>query len=150
VVLTECSQLPCQQLFLAAASCNTDGQACMSQVTSMDPAFKTNYCHANGVIKRSSSTGDNNRYTTVMRVFGRDGSPCYTLEMSGAVSGDTETQVWKSPSGAVLLTGTWTRSVDRLILSCQGMSYDTREVGCPGLDGEPDTVTQCPAGACPD
>ena len=28
--------------------------------------------------------------------------------------------------------------------------YDTREVGCPGLDGEPDTTTQCPAGACPD
>jgi hypothetical protein len=123
----------------------------MSQVTSMDPQTRTNFCHVNGVKKRSTTTYDNTgRYMTVMRVLKPDGSPCYTLEMSGLSTGDTETQVWKSPSGAVLLSGTWTKSVDRLILSCQGMSYDTREVGCPGLDGEPDTAIQCPPGACPD
>ena len=85
-----------------------------------------------------------------MRVTAGNGTLCYTMEMSGALNGDTETQVWKSASGQILLSGTWTRSLDRLVVTCNGMSYDTREVGCPGLDGEPDTAMQCPAGVCPD
>jgi hypothetical protein len=150
IIPSTCEQIPCQDLFIAAASCNSDAQMCQSQVTAMDPVARTNYCHVNGVKKLAATTFSGDGYTTVMRVNRADGSHCYTLEMSGAISSDVETQVWKSPTGAVLITGAWTKSIDRRVLSCNGMSYDTREVGCPGLDGEPSTDIQCPPGVCPD
>ena len=150
IVPTTCAEIPCQDLFVAAANCNTDGVACQSQVIAVDPITRTNYCHVSGIKKQSSTSFSGDRYTTIMRVLNTNGTLCYTLEMSGALSSDVEQQVWKSPTGATLLTGSWTKSLDRRVLSCNGMSYDTREVGCPGLDGEPETVMQCPPGVCPD
>ncbi len=149
IVVSECSEIPCQELFTMAASCATDGQACVSQITSMDTSTKINYCHVNGVIKRLTLTDDGTNYKNVLRAFNANGTACYTLEMTGAITGDLETQVWKSPAGVTLLTGTWSKSLDRLLLQCMGQQYDTRMVGCPGLDGDPGT-TQCPAGVCPD
>jgi hypothetical protein len=148
VEVTSCDQIPCQELFLAAGGCNGDGQACVTQVVSADPPVRTNYCHVNGVKKLSRTTPTELGYQTSMRVNRPDGAHCYTLDMSGTFNGDIETMVWRSPAGAVLLTGSWTRSIDRLIVSCRGVNYLPR-IGCPGLDGEPGP-TECAPGACPD
>ena len=154
IVISACSQIPCQMLFQVAAGCTVDTAtgpaACISQVTGTDPATTTNYCYANGVIKRSTLTDDGTSYQIVMHALRPDHSACYTLQMNGTQTGDYETQVWMSPGGVTLLSGTWIKSLDRLIVSCNGMTYDTRDVDCPGLDGEPSTGPQCPAGNCPD
>jgi hypothetical protein len=148
IVPTSCYQIPCQDLFLAAANCNGDGQMCQSQVVTQGEVVRSNYCLANGVKKQSTSTSSDEGYETIMRVSRPDGSHCYTLELRGSDKVDVETMVWRSPGGFVLLSGTWSKSTDRLILSCGPSKYEPRDLGCPGLEGEPGS--DCPAGMCPE
>ncbi len=149
VVATSCFQLPCQGLFLAAAACIGDDEMCQSQIVTQGEVVRTNYCLANGVKKLSIATSTDTGYMTSMRVSRQDGSACYTLDVSGTDASNIETLAWTAPTGAVLLTGTWNKTTDRLILTCEGTRYELPDLGCPGLEGEPGT-TSCPAGTCPE
>ena len=122
---------------------------CTSQAFVQGETVRTNYCHANGVKKQSSNLSTDQGYSTSMRVSGRDGAHCYTLEMHGTAENDLEDMVWRSPTGAVLLNATWSKSADRLRLLCAGQIFEPRDIGCPGLDGEPGPA-DCTPGACPD
>jgi hypothetical protein len=148
IVPTSCSEIPCQGLFVAAASCNGDGQMCQSQMVAEGAVVRSNYCLANGVKKQSTSTSTDDGYKTSMRVSGPDGSHCYTLELTGTDGSDQERMFWRSPAGLLLLKGYWSKSTSRLILSCGASEYDPGDLGCPGLEGEPGS--DCPAGVCPD
>ncbi len=152
VLATSCFQIPCQGLFVAAAACMGDDQMCQSQSVTEGlegEVVRTNYCLANGVKKHAVSTSTELEYKTTMRVTDASGRHCYTLEVVGADSNDLETLTWRSPAGFSLLSGTWSKSGDRMLLACNGVKYDVRDLGCPGLEGEPGT-TSCPPGLCPD
>jgi hypothetical protein len=146
IVATSCFQIPCQDLFRTAATCNGDEQMCQSQVSTQGEVVQSNYCLANGVKKKATSTSTDVGYKTVMSVSRQDGSPCYVLELTGSDTADEETMVWRSPGGFLLLIGTWSKRTDRLILTCNNEKYDPRDLGCPGLEGEPGS--DCPAGVC--
>ena len=147
IVATSCFQIPCQDLFRTAATCNGEEQTCQSQVTTQGEVVQSNYCLANGVKKRSTSTSTDVGYKTVMNVSRPDGSPCYVLELTGSDTADEETMVWRTPGGFLLLFATWSKSTNRLILTCGSEKYDPRNLSCPGLEGEPGS--DCPAGVCP-
>jgi hypothetical protein len=145
VVLETCEQMPCQQLFVAAAECNGAEQMCTSAVPAMDRA---NYCLGNGVRKYvTNMSPTDTSYMTSVRVTRPDGKACYTLYLSGSDGSDLETLVWRAPNGDVWLTGMYSKSREEMLLSCQGVNYNPREVGCPGLEGEPDPAA-CTAGSC--
>jgi hypothetical protein len=147
VVVETCEQIPCQELFVAAAMCNGEGQTCTSQMPAPERA---NYCLGNGVRKYvTNMSPTDTSYMTSVRVARADGKACYTVYLSGQEGSDLETLVWRAPNGDVWLTGTYSKSREEMLLSCRGVNYDPREVGCPGLEGEPDPAA-CTAGSCPD
>jgi hypothetical protein len=147
VVVETCEQIPCQDLFVAAALCNGEDQTCTSAVPGVD---RMNYCLGNGVKKHvTNMSPTDTSYMTSVRVTRADGNACYTVYLSGSEGSDLETLVWRAPNGDVWLTGTYTKSTEEMLLSCRGVNYNPREVGCPGLEGEPDPAA-CTAGSCPD
>lgn len=146
VVVQDCAEVSCARLFAVAGPCNGDESACMAQVLMTDPDLKTNYCHANGVRKSSTTTSTASGYRTVMTVS-KNGGQCYTLEMVGSAGG-TENWTFRAPSGEELGRAVSTMNGSKLVLSCDGRNYDVSAVGCPGTDGEPG-MGDCAMGSCP-
>ena len=139
---------PCLQFLV---NCSPSG-TCMSQttVTLSPPSATVSKCYSDGVKEATTGSLSGTTVTTGRTTVSRNGTFCYTYDLSlgaGGATGANSSLVFKNASGATLATVV-SANATTTTFSCGGQTYQVPS-SCTAAVAAAGTATSCAAGTCP-
>ena len=137
-----CAEAPClAALFqdcVPEGSCTVEGH--------LDPsASVATACYLNGVAVSSFATYSGSNLTGSVTVA-RNGTPCYSIDTSAAMSGSAVSYVFSDGKGQPIATGTTVDKTGSVVVTCNGGSAATVSGACVHPNGD---SSGCNMGTCP-